>query len=131
MTRQRKSPRLSSSGRTAAFTLIELLTVIAVIAILAAILLPAVGKVRARGQQGKCVSNLRQLAVAASAYASDHKGPIKAANDDRTEFVSLSDVSSIGMEFIAGDGVRFHSMDFSVTVSVPVRVSIPESSSFH
>ncbi len=68
--------------RAAAFTLIELLTVIAVIAVLAAILIPAVGKVRERAHQAQCVSNLRQLAVAATMYSSDHKGNFPALNGE-------------------------------------------------
>jgi len=72
MTHQRKSPRLSSGGRTAAFTLIELLTVIAVIAVLAAILIPAVGKVRERANGTKCVSNLRQIGLAMKMYAAEN-----------------------------------------------------------
>jgi prepilin-type processing-associated H-X9-DG protein len=56
--------------------------VIAIIAILAAILIPAVGKVRERAHQTQCVSNLRQLAVAANMYASDHKGDYPALNGE-------------------------------------------------
>lgn len=48
----------------AAFTLIELLTVIAIIGILAAILIPAVGAVRKKASQAKSSSNLRQIALA-------------------------------------------------------------------
>lgn len=57
-----------------AFTLIELLTVIAVIAVLSAILIPAVGRARESANQSKCVSNLRQIGVAVQSYANDHKG---------------------------------------------------------
>ena len=46
------------------FTLIELLTVIAIIGILAAILIPTVGKVREHAKRAKCTSNVRQLTVA-------------------------------------------------------------------
>ncbi|MBC2602219.1 prepilin-type N-terminal cleavage/methylation domain-containing protein [Puniceicoccus vermicola] len=55
-----------------AFTLIELLCVIAVIGILAAIIVPAVGHIRQKGNSSKCQSNLRQLQAANSLYASDH-----------------------------------------------------------
>jgi prepilin-type N-terminal cleavage/methylation domain-containing protein/prepilin-type processing-associated H-X9-DG protein len=63
-----------SSSPTKAFTLVELLTVIAIIGILAAIIIPVVGKVRAAGQKSACASNLRQIGVALNSYIADHKG---------------------------------------------------------
>jgi prepilin-type N-terminal cleavage/methylation domain-containing protein/prepilin-type processing-associated H-X9-DG protein len=66
--------RLSGSGRRfkQAFTLLELLCVIAVIAILAALLLPALSEARARARRIECVSQLRQLGVAFQSFAHDH-----------------------------------------------------------
>jgi len=55
-----------------AFTLIELLIVVAIIALLVGILLPALGRSRAAAQQTLCASTIRQLVLATALYAHDH-----------------------------------------------------------
>jgi prepilin-type N-terminal cleavage/methylation domain-containing protein/prepilin-type processing-associated H-X9-DG protein len=58
--------------RDAAFTLIELLVVIAIIAILAAILFPVFAQAREAARKASCLSNLKQLGIGMTMYASDY-----------------------------------------------------------
>lgn len=64
------------SSATPAFTLIELLTVIAIIGILAAIIIPTVGKVRESAHRAGCASNLRQIALASRMWSDENQDRI-------------------------------------------------------
>ncbi|MHB9026070.1 MAG: type II secretion system protein [Armatimonadota bacterium] len=64
---------LRSQRQPGGFTMIEVLVVLAIIAILAAIIFPVYSRARERGRQSTCLSNQRQLAVALLLYASDNE----------------------------------------------------------
>jgi len=68
----RNSIPRSLTWRGQAFTLIELLVVIAIIAILAAVLLPVLGRAKEKAQIVQCLSNLRQVGVSIKLYVDDN-----------------------------------------------------------
>ena len=60
--------------RTRAFTLVELMVVISIIALLVGILLPAISRARDNAKIGQSKSNIRNVKTAANLYENDHKG---------------------------------------------------------
>jgi len=78
-----------------AFTVVETLVVIGVLAVLLAILLPTTASVRASARAGSCRSNLRQMGLAAAAYA--------AQNKDRYPAAILYEMSDAGVVVKAWD----------------------------
>src|SRR5262245_22485296 len=65
-------PRKRSNRR--AFTLVELLVVIGIIAVLIGVLLPVLSKVQERGRNMKCQANMHQLLIALRGYAEENRG---------------------------------------------------------
>jgi len=80
-----KNGRMPDMKKQQNFTLIELLIVIAIIAILAAMLLPALNKARGTAKKAACISNLRQVYLGIASYANDFGGlqpPARACSND-------------------------------------------------
>lgn len=71
---------IPTDRRRHAFTLVELLTVIAIIGVLAAILIPSIGKMRGNARSTQGLGNLRQLGLAGLLYAGNNKGILPAGN---------------------------------------------------
>jgi len=65
-----------AANRRTAFTLVELLVVVAIIAVLISMLLPTLNKVRRQASAVQCASNLKQIAMGIVLYSSDHKGTL-------------------------------------------------------
>jgi len=104
---------MKQKEKHSAFTLIELLTVIAVIGVLAAILIPALGAVKDQTNVSKSSSNLRQMGVAFNLYANENNNKFPPINDTsvgsfgQVWFVSLMpyllDQNKAASEMSSGD----------------------------
>jgi len=94
------SCRSHSRTQSSAFTLIELLTVIAIVGVLAAILIPTMERVRESAHKAACLSNLRQIGVALKLQINDTKGRFPSRGDSWLNYGQVADAL---LPFLDGD----------------------------
>jgi len=104
-----RKDRKASTRRLRAFTLVELLVVIGIIALLISILLPALNRSRDKARAVQCASNMRQIYLAIAMFAQEHKGrvPRPGFADDSPGVTEVDDTTYWAQEGPGRANVQF------------------------
>ncbi len=106
----RRLPGPAGCETVAGFTLVELLVVIGIIAVMLSILLPVLGKSRARARELHCAANLRQLGACLVIYANQNRGWLPAEPTEHNPHLGLlqamTDLGLTAAVFYCGEAER-------------------------
>jgi prepilin-type N-terminal cleavage/methylation domain-containing protein/prepilin-type processing-associated H-X9-DG protein len=101
----RALPRGGRDPRRRAFTLVELIVVVGIVALLIGILLPAVNRARRQGRLIQCANNVRQICVSVFAYAAEYHGKFPPSRSDNPPAQFWHNVPIVGKSL--SDGANF------------------------
>lgn len=104
----------AAKGRPGGFTLVEILVVIAIIGILAALLFPSVKKAISSGNCAKCIGQMRQIGSAMQAYCNDNQGQLPRKNSPIWDMQIMKYLDQSGYNF---EGVPSSGLSTSVPLS--------------
>jgi prepilin-type processing-associated H-X9-DG protein len=115
----------NKTARTTAFTLVELLVVIGIIAVLISILLPSLGKARKQAANVQCMSNLRQIVSGAMLHSTEHRGFIPLVGNISVRMVPYSTTDPFYMAKALNDVGRVK-YEYTIAPSINnLRIAMP------
>jgi prepilin-type N-terminal cleavage/methylation domain-containing protein/prepilin-type processing-associated H-X9-DG protein len=127
------SLRRAASRADRGFTLVELLVVIGIIALLIAILLPALNRAREQANLIKCLTNLRSMAQAAQLHANEHKGYMPIAGFQgpltqgiRASSIGVGDPNRVRYLYFDDGDIGFRPLPLSMSLGTYMSITMPD-----